>query len=149
MCVMLIVAQATASKMGAVTGKGFAALIRECFGIRLSALAMLALLIGNTATTVSEFAGIASGMELFGVSKYISGPIAAVAIWYLVVYGSYKHVEKIFLIISCVFITYIFAAVLSEPNWGDALTQTIVPQFSTDTGFITIVISMFGTTIAP
>lgn len=80
MCLLLIIAQGTAARMGAVTGKGFAALIRERFGIRWTAFAMLVLLIGNTSTTFSEFAGIASGMELFGVSKYISVPVAAVAV---------------------------------------------------------------------
>ena len=87
MCVLLIVVETTAGRMGAVTGKGFAALIRERFGIRLAAFAMLALLIGNVATTFSEFAGIASGMEMFGVSKYISVPVAALAVWLLVVGG--------------------------------------------------------------
>ena len=102
MCVLLAVVQMTAARMGAVTGKGFAALIRERFGIRLTALAMLCLLIGNVATTFSEFAGIASGMEMFGVSKFVSVPIAAVAIWLLVVGGNYKRVEKVFLILSLV-----------------------------------------------
>ena len=94
MCVLLIVVEMTAARMGAVTGKGFAALIRERFGIRLTALAMLALLIGNVATTFSEFAGIASGMEMFGVSKYLSVPVAAVAVWLLIVGGSYKRVRE-------------------------------------------------------
>ena len=149
MCIMLIVAQSTASKMGAVTGKGFSALIRESFGIRLTAFAMFVLLIGNTATAVSEFAGIASGMELFGVSKYISVPIAAAAVWFLVVNGNYKRVEKVFLILSCVFITYFFAGVIAGPNWGDALSHTVVPHMQTDTEFIRLIIAMVGTTVAP
>ena len=117
MCVLLIVVEMTAARMGAVTGKGFAALIRERFGIRLTALAMLALLVGNVATTFSEFAGIASGMEMFGVSKYLAVPVAAVAVWLLVVGGSYKRVEKVFLVLSLVFVTYIVAAFMAEPNW--------------------------------
>ena len=88
MCVLLIVVQVTAGKMGAVTGKGFSALIRERFGIRLTALAMLALLIGNVATIISQFAGIAAGMEMFGVSKYITVVVAAVVVWLLVVGGN-------------------------------------------------------------
>ena len=96
MCVLLIVVETTAGRMGAVTGKGFAALIRERFGIRLAAFAMLALLVGNVATTFSEFAGIASGMEMFGVSKYISVPVAALAVWLLVVGGSYKRVHHLY-----------------------------------------------------
>ena len=149
MCVLLAVVQMTAARMGAVTGKGFAALIRERFGIRLTALAMLALLIGNVATTFSEFAGIASGMEMFGVSKFISVPVAAVAVWLLVVGGSYKRVEKVFLILSLVFATYIIAAFMAEPNWDDALISTVVPHVVNDTSFVSLVIAMIGTTIAP
>ena len=114
MCVLLIVVEMTAARMGAVTGKGFAALIRERFGIRLTALAMLALLIGNVATTFSEFAGIASGMEMFGVSKYLAVPVAAVAVWLLVVGGSYKRVEKVFLILSLVACVAFVCALLSR-----------------------------------
>ena len=118
MCVLLMVVQMTAARMGAVTGKGFAALIRERFGIRLTALAMGALLIGNVATTFSEFAGIASGMELFGIPRLASVPVAALVVWLLVVKGSYKSVEKIFLAVSLVFVTYVVAAFLAGPNWG-------------------------------
>lgn len=149
MCVLLIVVETTAGRMGAVTGKGFAALIRERFGIRLAAFAMLALLVGNVATTFSEFAGIASGMEMFGVSKYISVPVAALAVWLLVVGGSYKRVQNVFLALSLVFVTYIVAAFLAQPNWGEALHDTVVPTFSGDMGFISLVIAMIGTTIAP
>ena len=91
MCIMLALVELTAAKMGAVTGKGFAALIRERFGIRLTALAMAALLIGNIATVFSEFAGIASGMEMFGVSRYLSVPVAAVVVWVLIVGGSWLN----------------------------------------------------------
>ena len=149
MCVLLIVVETTAGRMGAVTGKGFAALIRERFGIRLTALAMLALLIGNVATTFSEFAGIASGMEMFGVSKYVSVPVAALAVWLLVVGGSYKRVQNVFLALSFVFVTYIVAAFLAEPDWGQALHDTVVPQVDGGPAFIALVIAMIGTTIAP
>ncbi len=149
MCILLIVVEMTAAKMGAVTGKGFAALIRESFGIRLTALAMLALLVGNVCTTFSEFAGIASGMEMFGVTKYIAVPVAAVAVWLLIVGGSYKRVEKVFLILSLVFLTYVVAAFLAQPNWEDAAVNTIVPHVVSDQSFISLVISMIGTTIAP
>ena len=149
MCVLLAVVETTAGRMGAVTGKGFAALIRERFGIRLTALAMLALLIGNVATTFSEFAGIASGMEMFGVSKYVSVPVAALAVWLLVVGGSYKRVQNVFLALSFVFVTYIVAAFLAEPDWGQALHDTVVPQVDGGPAFIALVIAMIGTTIAP
>ena len=149
MCVLLIVVEMTAAKMGAVTGKGFAALIRESFGIRLTALAMGALLIGNVCTTFSEFAGIASGMEMFGVSKYLAVPVAAVAVWLLIVGGSYKRVEKVFLILSLVFVTYVIAAFLAQPSWEETAINTVMPHFVNDQSFVSLVISMIGTTIAP
>ena len=149
MCVLLIVVQTTATRMGAATGKGFSALIRERFGIRLTALAMLALLIGNVATTFSEFAGIASGMEMFGVPRWISVPIAALAVWALVVGGSYKRVQNVFLVISCVFVTYIVAAFLAQPDWNLALMHTVIPEVSGDLGFMSLAVAMVGTTIAP
>lgn len=149
MCVLLIIVETCAGRMGAVTGKGFAALIRERFGIRLTALAMLALLIGNVATTFSEFAGIASGMEMFGVSKYISVPVAAFTVWILIVGGSYKRVQRVFLALSLVFITYIVAAFLADPDWESALSSTVVPRVVGESSFISLVIAMIGTTIAP
>ncbi len=149
MCMLLAVVELTASRMGAVTGKGFAALIRERFGIRLTALAMTALLIGNVATTFSEFAGIASGMEMFGVSKFVSVPIAAAAVWLLIVGGSYKHVEKVFLVLSLVFLTYVAAAFMASPNWSETLHATVTPQIVGSRGFVSLVIAMIGTTIAP
>lgn len=149
MCILLVVIQTTATRMGAVTGKGFSALIRERFGIRLTALAMLALLIGNVATTFSEFAGIASGMEIFGVPRWISVPIAAAAVWGLIVGGSYKRVQNVFLAISCVFVTYIVAAIIAQPNWNLALIHTVVPEVSSDISFLSLTVAMVGTTIAP
>lgn len=149
MCILLVVIQTTATRMGAVTGKGFSALIRERFGIRLTALAMLALLIGNVATTFSEFAGIASGMEIFGVPRWISVPIAAAAVWRLIVGGSYKRVQNVFLAISCVFVTYIVAAIIAQPNWNLALIHTVVPEVSSDISFLSLTVAMVGTTIAP
>ena len=149
MCILLVVIQTTATRMGAVTGKGFSALIRERFGIRLTALAMLALLIGNVATTFSEFAGIASGMEIFGVPRWISVPIAAAAVWGLIVGGSYKRVQNVFLAISCVFVTYIVAAIIVQPNWNLALIHTVIPEVSSDISFLSLTVAMVGTTIAP
>ncbi len=149
MCILLVVIQTTATRMGAVTGKGFSALIRERFGIRLTALAMLALLIGNVATTFSEFAGIASGMEIFGVPRWISVPIAAAAVWGLIVGGSYKRVQNVFLAISCVFATYIVAAIIAQPNWNLALIHTVIPEVSSDISFLSLTVAMVGTTIAP
>lgn len=149
MCILLVVVQTTATRMGAVTGKGFAALIRERFGIRLTALAMLALLIGNVATAFSEFAGIASGMEMFGVPRWISVPIAATAVWGLIVGGSYKRVQNVFLALSFVFISYIIAAFMCQPNWNLALIHTVIPEALLDQSFLSLTVAMVGTTIAP
>jgi Mn2+/Fe2+ NRAMP family transporter len=149
MCILLIVVQTTATRMGAVTGKGFAALIRERFGIRLTSLAMFALLIGNVATTFSEFAGIASGMEMFGVPRWVSVPIAAGAVWGLIVGGSFKRVQRVFMVLSFVFVTYIIAAIIAQPNWNLALMHTLVPEVSSDFSFLSLTVAMVGTTIAP
>ena len=146
MCVLLVIVETTAGRMGAVTGKGFAALIRERFGIRLTAFAMLALLVGNVATT---FSGIASGMEMFGVPKYVSVPVAAGAVWLLIVGGSYKRVQRVFLVLSLVFVTYVVAAFMAQPDWGAALHSTVVLEAQASPGFIALVIAMIGTTIAP
>lgn len=149
MMFFLIVVQESAARMGAKTGKGFSALIRERFGIRLTAFAMAALLTANAATTLSEFAGVAAGMELFGVSKYLSVPVAGLAVWLLIVGGSYKRVEKIFLAISCVFITYIAAAFLAGPDWVEVTTSTFIPHIEFEQAFFSIIIASIGTTIAP
>lgn len=149
MCLLLIVAQETAARMGCVTGKGFASLIREQFGVRMSTLAMFALLISNTTVTLSEFAGIASGFALFGIPAYVSVPIAAVAIWALTMSGSYHRIEKILLLISCAFVTYVVAGVMVGPDWGDALNATLIPRFSTDPQYFSVLVANIGTTIAP
>ncbi len=149
MCLLLIVAQETAARMGCVTGKGFASLIREQYGIRLSTLAMLALLVSNTTVTLSEFAGIASGFGLFGVPTYVSVPIAAFAIWTLAMSGSYRRIEKILLVISCVFLTYVVAGFMVEPDWGQALHDTIIPPLRSDPSYLSLIVALVGTTIAP
>jgi Mn2+/Fe2+ NRAMP family transporter len=147
--VFLMVVQEAAARMGAKTGKGFSALIRESFGIRLTACAMAALLVANIGTTLSEFAGIAAGMELFGVSKYVSVPIAGIAVWALIVGGSYKRTEKLLMIISLVFLTYVAAAFIAKPNWGEVALNTVVPHFVWDKSFFALIIALIGTTIAP
>ncbi len=149
MCLLLIVVQETAARMGCATGKGFASLIREKFGIRISAVAMLSLCVSNFAVNVSEFAGIASGLKLFGVPVYVSVPVSALATWMLTMSGSYRRVEKILLAISCVFVTYIVAGVLAQPDWGKALHDTVVPQMSLDPAYISLLVANVGTTISP
>lgn len=149
MCFLLIVAQETCARMGCVTGKGLASLIREQFGVRLSALAMLALLVSNTTVTLSEFAGIASGLALFGVPTYVSVPIAAFAIWLLTMSGSYRRIEKILLAVACVFVTYIIAGIMVGPDWGEALLDTVVPHLEGSPQYFSILVANVGTTIAP
>jgi len=145
----LVIVQEMAARMGMVSGKGFAALIRERFGVRPTLFAMFCLLASNAATSVAEFAGIAASLELFGVSKYVSVPIAAVVVWLLVVRGSYQRVEKVGLALSAVFLSYVVAAFLAKPDWGEVLKATVVPTFIPTPAFTLIVIATIGTTIAP
>lgn len=149
MTFLLVVVQESAARMGLVTRKGFSSLIRERFGIRLTALAMLALLVSNIAVTLSEFAGIASGMELFGIPSFVSVPLSGLVVWLLCTSGSYKRVEKVLLAVSCVFLTYVVAAFLAGPDWGEALVGTVVPNLSGDAQFYSLLIATIGATIAP
>jgi len=150
--VALIVVQEMCARMGAVTGKGLSDLIREEFGLRITFLMMIGILITNFGNVIAEFAGIAGSMELFGVSKYISVPICAVIVWLIVVKGQYKSVEKVFLAASFFYITYIFAGVLAKPAWMEAVKATVKPPqlaaFQQD-AYLYMVIGVVGTTIAP
>src|ERR1044072_1797659 len=127
--ISLGIVQEMCARMGAVTGKGLADLIRERFGVRWTALIMLALLVANAGGTVSEFAGIAAASELFGVSHYISVPLAAILVWTLIVKGSYKRVERVFLLMSLVFLGYIVSAFLARPDWSAVAVGMVRPQF--------------------
>jgi len=149
MCLLLIVVQETAARMGCATGKGFASLIRERFGVRVSAVAMLSLIVSNFAVTLSEFAGIASGMQLFGVPLQVSVPVSAIVTWMLAMSGSYRRIEKVLLALSCVFLTYIAAGFLAKPDWLAALRDTVVPSFSSDPHYVSLLVANIGTTISP
>ncbi len=149
MALLLIVVQETAARCGCVTGKGFASLIREKFGVRKSALAMAALLIANTAVTISEFAGLASGLALFGVPKTISVPLVALVIWLVSMSGSFRRIEKILLLVSCVFLTYVVAAFLVGPDWGAVAAATVTPRMVASPGYVSLLVATIGTTIAP
>src|ERR1041384_8305108 len=127
--ISLGIVQEMCARMGAVTGKGLADLIREQFGVRWTALIMLALLIANAGVTVSEFVGIAAASELFGVSRFASVPIAAIAVWFLVVKGSYKRVERAFLLMSLVFLGYVVSAFMSRPDWSAVAVGVVRPEF--------------------
>lgn len=144
-----VIVQEMAGRMGAVTGKGFAALIREKYGVRPTLLAMILLLASNAATTVAEFAGIAAALELFGVTKYVSVPVAAVVVWLLVVRGSYRNVEKVLLLLSAVFVSYIVATFMAHPDWGTVARAMVTPQIVPTQAFIALAIGLTGTTIAP
>ena len=147
--ISLGIVQEMCARMGAVTGKGLADLIRERFGVRWTALIMLALLIANAGVTVSEFVGIAAATELFGVSRYISVPLAAILVWMLVVKGSYKRVERAFLLMSLVFIGYIVSAFLSRPDWGAVAVGLVKPELKLEHAFLFTLVAVIGTTISP
>jgi Mn2+/Fe2+ NRAMP family transporter len=145
----LAIVQEMCARMGAVSGKGLTDLIREKFGVRWTALVMLALFIANGGVTVSEFAGIAAATEILGVPRYVSVPLAAVSIWWLVVKGSYKRVERVFLLMSLVFIGYIISAFLAKPSWGEVASGFVRPSFSLDAAYLFTLIAVIGTTISP
>jgi len=147
--VCMAVVQEMCARMGAATGKGLSDLIRERFGVRGAAFAMLTLLVANTLITISEFAGVAAASELFGISKYITVPIAAVGVWFLTTRGSYGRVEKIFLAMTFAFLAYPIAAVLARPDWGQVAIQTVVPSFHLTSAYLLIFVGTVGTTITP
>jgi NRAMP (natural resistance-associated macrophage protein)-like metal ion transporter len=147
--VLLIIAQEMCSRMGAVTGKGLSDLIREEFGLRITFLMMALLVIVNLTNVMSEFAGIASSLELFHVSRYISVPLAAIAVWFLVVKGNYQSVEKIFLFACVLYVTYVISGFLVKPDWKEAAIYSVRPVLLLEPAYIYMLIGMVGTTIAP
>src|SRR5437868_14826170 len=150
--IALIVVQEMTARMGAVTGKGLSDLIREEFGFRVTFLMMIGLVIVNFGNVVTEFAGIAGSLELFGLSKYYTVPVCAVIVWLIVVKGQYKSVEKVFLAASFFYLTYIVAGVLAKPAWIEALVATVKPppmQVFRHQGYLYMAIGVVGTTIAP
>jgi NRAMP (natural resistance-associated macrophage protein)-like metal ion transporter len=146
---LLIITQEMCSRMAAVTGKGLSDLIREEFGLRTTFFVMTALVLVNYTNVVSEFAGIASSLELFHVSRYISVPISAAAVWLLVVKGSYRNVEKVFLVACSIYVAYIISGILVKPDWKEAAVYSIRPVLMLDPGYITMIIGMVGTSISP
>src|SRR5579863_8263300 len=148
----LIVVQEMCARMGAVTGKGLSDLVREEFGLRITFLMMIGILITNFGNVITEFAGIAGSMELFGVPKYISVPVCGVIVWLIVVKGQYKSVEKVFLAASFFYITYIVAGALAHPAWKEAAIATIKPPALAafrNQAYLFMVIGVVGKTIAP
>ncbi len=149
MTISLIVAQEMSVRMGVVTGKGLADLIREQFGVRWTALVMLALLVANTGIIIAEFVGIAQASELFGIPRYFTVPLTALLIWWLVVKGSQKRVERVFLAMSLVFFGYIISAFLAKPVWSDVAAEFVRPSFQFDTPYLFTMMALIGTTITP
>ena|SRR5579884_519161 len=147
--ILLIVTQEMCSRMGAVTGKGLSDLIREEFGLRTTFFMMFALVVANYLNTMAEFAGIASSLQLFHVSPYISVPLAAIAVWVLVVRGSYRIVERVFLVACTLYVTYIISGILVRPDWKQAAIYSVKPRLIFESGYIYMLIGMVGTSIAP
>jgi Mn2+/Fe2+ NRAMP family transporter len=146
---MLIVTQEMCSRMGAVTGKGLSDLIREEFGLRMTFVIMTLLVLANMTNVMAEFAGVAESLELFHVSRYISVPLAAAGVWFLVVKGNYKSVEKIFLLGCALYVTYIISGFLVKPDWKEAAIYSVTPKLMLDPAYLYMLIGLVGTTIAP
>ena len=147
--VALVVIQEMCARMGAVTGKGLSDLIREQYGVKATFYVMVALLFANLANTVAEFAGVAAALEIFGVTKYISIPVAALFVWWLIVYGTYRRVENVFLIACLFYVAYVVSGFLAHPAWTEVLTHMVVPKFSWRSDYLVMLIGVVGTTIAP
>ncbi len=144
-----VIVQEMAARMGAVTGKGTADLIRERFGVRITAFAMFCLLLGNLGTTIAEFAGVAAGTELLGISRYITVPLAALLVGFLVLRGSYERVEKVLLVLCLAALSYVVTAFAVRPPWMEVLRDAVTPTFKGDTNYILAVLATIGTTITP
>lgn len=144
-----VIVQEMAARMGAVTAKGTTDLIRERFGVRVTAFAMLCLLLANLGTTVAQFAGIAAAAELFGLSRYVAVPLAALLVGFIVLRGSYAHVEKVLLALCLSALSYVVTAFILRPPWGEILRQAITPSFQSDPQYILAVLATIGTTITP
>jgi NRAMP (natural resistance-associated macrophage protein)-like metal ion transporter len=147
--IALIVVQEMAARMGAVTGKGLADLIREEFGLRATFFTMVILGIADFGNIMAEFAGLATGMSIFNISKYIVVPLGALLVWGVVVRGSYKPVEKILILFSLIYFTYPISAILAHPDWHQAIKDTFVPVVSKQSEYLLLVVGLVGTTITP
>jgi NRAMP (natural resistance-associated macrophage protein)-like metal ion transporter len=147
--IALYVSEEMCARMGVVTGKGLSDLIREEFGFRSTFFVMIAALFVDLGNTVAEFAGVAASMQIFGISKYVSVPVAAIAVWLLVVRGSYRQVEKIFLVACGFYLSYVLSAFLAKPDWMLAAKETVLPSLHMDSAYLLTLTALIGTTIAP
>jgi len=146
---LLVVTQEMCARMGAVTGKGLSDLIREEFGLRTTFFVMVLLVLTNLTNVMANFAGVASSLELFGVSRYITVPLAAAGVWLLVVKGTYERVEKVFLAASSVYVCYIFSGLMVKPDWTQAAIYSVRPVLMLEPGYLTMLVGMVGTSVAP
>ena len=149
MTIALYVTMEMCARMGVITGKGLSDLIREEFGFRSTFFVMTTGFLVDLANVVAEFAGVAISMELFGITKYVSVPLAAFLVWILVLKGTYRQVEIVFLIACVFYLTYLFSAIFAHPDWLQAARMTIVPSIHWDTGYLITLTALVGTTIAP
>ena len=147
--IALIIIQEMCARMGVVSGKGLSDLIRERFGAKVTFYLMIALFLTNLGNTISEFAGVAASMEIFGLSKYISVPVSAFFVWWLVVKGNYKSVEKVFLVACLFYLSYIISGFMGKPDWSLIGTALVTPTIKLDPAFLTMAVGIIGTTIAP
>jgi Mn2+/Fe2+ NRAMP family transporter len=147
--VALVVVQEMSARLGAYSGEGLVSLIREQFSLRIATFAVVCLVVANLGLVVSEFAGIGAAFEIFGVSRYLAVPIAAVVIWAVVVLGTYRYAERAFLVLSLTFLAYPVAVFLGHPNWGQVATNTIWPHFVASHSFLVLAVALVGTTITP
>jgi NRAMP (natural resistance-associated macrophage protein)-like metal ion transporter len=145
----LFVVQEMSSRLGVVTGKGLADLMREEFGVRATFYLMVALLVTNLGNTMAEFAGLAAALEIVHVPRLLSVPIGAVFVWWLVTWGTYRAVEKAFLLASAFYVSYVISGIMAHPDWGQVLSGTVRPTFETNLPFVVMVVGIIGTTIAP
>lgn len=145
----LIIVQEMVARMGVVTGKGLADLIRESFGVKTTFYMMIALIIANFGNVLANFAGVAAGGEIFGISRYLLVPIVAVFVWFLIVKGTYKSVEKVFLWACIFYVTYIISGFMAKPDWGEVAKNTFIPMGNFSMAYIMMLIGLIGTTIAP
>ncbi|HOD27974.1 MAG TPA: Nramp family divalent metal transporter [Syntrophales bacterium] len=147
--VALIVIQEMCARMGVISGKGLSDLIRERFGARITFYLMIVLILANLGNTIAEFAGVAASLEIFGISRYASVPAAAVFVWWLVVKGNYKSVEKAFLVACLFYLSYIVSGFMGKPDWGEIGTAFLTPTLRMDGAFLMMAVGLVGTTIAP
>src|ERR1700726_1936803 len=149
MTIALYITEEMCARMGVITGKGLSDLIREEFGFRSTFFVMITGFFVDLANVVAEFAGVAASMQIFGVSKYVAVPIAAIVVWVLVIRGTYRQVEVIFLFACVLYLSYVFSAFLANPDWLIAAKHTVIPNLSLNSGYLLMLTGLVGTTIAP